>query len=332
VSVCPGCGANNDDGVVRCEYCGSSLGGSSTLVLEWSASTHEGAQANGQAELSVPVGVEAGQVKAQIEAAYSKAVDALGPSASAEQIRDALWEQLEVLLPAEHRLKDLKVASHGMQAPTPGAQGGGGCQTFALLTGLVAAVSFCCGSFGIFMQEDFAGQAERVESAAVVSLEEASSAEGLICLESVVANVDSAVVVPSTDLACLYFKGSQGKTQADRQDVEERVERFRVGTLTVETAELKFLKPPGLGVKSSSGAEWEGFKVGGPVTLVGEQRGGTMRGGELFLLSHEPSQEALVAKLRSEAKVGTVFAWVCLGTAVVWGLMTCFLAFRRRRA
>lgn len=329
--ACPGCGAANDASSARCEYCGTALGEASTMVLEWSASTGEGVHASGQVQLTVPAGADAGQVKAQITAAYAKAVDAVGADAPSDQVRDALWQELERLLPPGQKLQDLTLTAHKRVAPAGGPKAGNGCAQAWLLAGVFAAVSFCCAFGGTWMRHDFERQIKLLEGLTVVTLEQAATTQGTVVLESVVATVDSGQAVTlagRTSVDCLYYtgqpeevKGRKGKT------VTEQVQAFKVGNLTVETANLTWHDPVKL---VNAPGTWQGFKVGDRVTLVGEQKEGVFRGGSMFMLASEPSKEALIADLRQDAEAGNAFQWLCGVFGLV--MMVCAGLLARRRS
>ena len=82
-------------------------------------------------------------------------------------------------------------------------------------------------------------------------------------------------------------------------------------------------------MKSDSGADWKGFKLDTPLTLVGEQKDGVFRGGELFMIAPQPSKDALVADLRHDAEAGTLFEWLCGVFGLVMLGLTVLLARRK---
>jgi hypothetical protein len=349
MSACQSCGGANSPSATHCEYCDQPLGGRQLVEVAWSARTAGGASGQGRIAVEAPTGTSTDRLRALAEAAFASAVDAEGAEASAEQIQSAMGEGLGPLLPTDHTITTLEITSFqafvlvgkAADAAEPAAApSGAGRRTVSL--GLLA-VSLCClSSGGVCMLGGVlkSEEAKVVLSAPIVSVDDAPSASGLICVEAAVAQVSSALVAAVADprraevaavetgIACLFLRETvtrtirtpSGKKSSKKTHVTNRhVDSFKLGALIVEpTDATQFLgleTLPSL-TEGDVRTTYKALRVSTQLTVIGNVNGGVMTAvsgtGHKVFVSSAAGRDAVAAELKTASRVGYQFGYVAL--------------------
>lgn len=373
MAQCRSCGGDNPAGAQRCEYCDQPLVSATTAIaVSWTASTSEGASGRGRVQVHAPSGATVDRVQAAAEAAFAAAVDALGPRADADDVADAMRERLAGLLPGDHVLAGFELDVFGPASAAPPAAGGAAAAGSAAATGvsIVGALVFlmfascllCSGILFIFMGGKEGELADRVDQARVVTADVAADAEGLVCVEAEVAEVDSALVVPPEDVAplesaageatrCIYYSVRiEPKREVEvRRDGEVTTERRRRGSSRTEKRHVSSFTLLGLSVHTSGDTKFDdgdadpfleleatdghytysGLPADVPITVVGEARDGKL---DASIVSGRLTQGAIAGHVRSQARIGAVMGWICTGFGALLVLAAGLLLLLRWRA
>jgi len=217
--------------------------------------------------------------------------------------------------------------------------------------GVLILGGFClvCGLGARFMGSQAASTGARVAQARVVAAEQAGDASGYVCVESTLPEVDAPVFprIPERP-PCLYYvqtrtehEEDESRTRRDRDGrrrttrasgrsetetiARERVSRFRLGALVVEPGQATFRGAETLHRTRRIEAdgddeiemEWEGMRADQPVTVVGQASGGTMRGGDPFVVSTARGQADLVAQYEQSASFLGKLSLIALAIGVL---------------
>ncbi len=319
--TCGACGGQNKTGAGECAYCGSAFSTGKEVAVVWTAETGEGSRGKGKVAIRAPAEEAAERVSNLVEAAFSAAVDELGPKSSIDDIQAAMTKRLKALIPA-----DTEIASLTLESYVPGrppAEVVKGRSPLRVFFGLVIfmlglGVFGCCGCFGggfLAASMGLAQQAAQLKKARIVNADEAATARGLIALEGVTPEIDAPFVIPETDIACVYvekrFYGPGASTHPDKMSSEE----LRVGELLVQFTPLtKFEGFEKLHEvrEDKIRVVWNGIPVGRPITIVGAvegdaELGAVMRSGAPFLVTTKLSVQEMVDTAEG---AGAVTSWI----------------------
>lgn len=340
--------------------------------VDWTCRTPRGVTGRGKLDAQVPVAegapARADGLRGYVDAAFSAAVDEVGAEAGPRAVEAAMDRRLSALLPKDHRIVTLQVEAVetfvlqgrpvdpvGHAGPGPGARPPQPVKPgLAGVFCLIAAGSCCLlmGVGGIGAGSDFASQKAVAAKAPVMKAADAAKATGLVCVEGVTAQVDSALRIPGGEKSYLVLVETETTTEAytsrttrtvngRRETVEtegERsktlpatrtvVPRFRVGPLTVVTDGASWDGEKALAASRKSGAStfaYAGFDADQPLTIVGHVQAGSLgKGGEAFVISSQKSRDDLVAHLASLSTSTRAFGVVAAlaGVALFLGALT----------
>lgn len=338
MATCKTCGGDNASGKARCQYCDQPLQELRTLEVDWEVRTGDGATGRGRVRVQAPTTVGVEPTRAAVEAAFGATMTALGSSATAAQAQPLMAERLPALLPPGHVFESITVEAvsafvlvgravapgHAHQPhPTSGGSGCGfGC--VALLLGL------CCVSSGLLsvvvgflMTSDV----ERMRSAQVLSAAEASRATGYVCVESVVASIDTGAPVAVDGAVCLWLS----ERDARGRDVVSSVPALRVGPLEVRPDALTSWDNPATFTPRVDGVvhTYKAIKADQPVTILGTVDHGVIAGGSGSAVSTRLSRNAIADHLAEVSKAGRIGGTITLVLGAMF-LVLWRLASRQR--
>jgi hypothetical protein len=345
--------------------------------VDWTCRTPRGVTGRGKLDAQVPVAegapARADGLRGFVDAAFSAAVDEVGPEAGPKAVEAAMDRRLSALLPKDHRIVTLEVEAvetfvlqgRPVDQPSHAGSGPGARPAQPVKPGilglfcLVAAGSCCLlmGVGGIGAGSDFASQKAVAAKAPVMTAIEAVKATGLVCVQGVTAQVDSALRIPGGEKSYLVLVETETTTEAytskttrtvngRRETVEtegERskslpatrtvVPRFRVGPLAVVTDGASWDGEKALAASRKSGAStfaYTGFDADQPLTIVGHVQAGSLgKGGEAFVISSQKSRDDLVAHLASLSTSTRAFGVVAALVGVAFFLGALMIVVRR---
>jgi hypothetical protein len=348
------------------------LGGRQLLEVAWSAQTAEGANGAGRVAIEAPTGTSTDTLMAAAEAAFAGAVDAKGAEASAEAIQAEMKERLGALLPENQTLTTLEVTSFesfvlvagAVKSETVAKDAGSGRKPVALV--LLGLSLFCLASGGLCLLGGVlkSEEAALIKTAKIVSPEDAGAASGLICLEAVVAQIDSAIVAPvappssgdvasvQTGIACLFLRETVTRTthkpvgtprngeQRTRDSKKTKVinhfvSRFLVGELLIQPTErTEFLGLAPLPSRSERDVHTKYLALAATtkITLVGRVNNGIMMEAtgptNRIFVSSAPTRDALAADLKQASRMGYQFGFPAIAFGCIV-LVFSLIGFRR---
>jgi len=220
---------------------------------------------------------------------------------------------------------------------------------------IVAGVSLLCGVGGLFASSSAKGLERQLQQVPVKTLEEAASYEGMVCIEGVVPEVKHAVRVPGVNTDCVYYSAKHERRDQKSSSSEggsssrssrwgswktTRTDEFTATTLAV--GEL-VVKPQGASWRGTTELHqidnrratqetrvtYTGVPVTSRLTIFGKLQGGTISGGDPFLIAVAPSQKAVIDQLESTATMMKVMGFLALFVALGAGVGAA-LAFLKR--
>lgn len=329
--------------------------------VDWTCRTPRGASGRGKVDAQVPTSSGAEALRGFVDAAFSAAIDEVGAEAGPKAVEAAMDRRLSALLPKDHRIVTLEVQAVETfvltARPAEPVRGGAGPAGPAPQKGcglvgifLLVASGSCCLLFGVAgfgAGSEWSAAQAAARRAPVMSAAAAAKASGLVCVEGVTAQVDSAlrvegagevpylVLVETESRQERYTERSTRHLDEDRRVTvtEERtrtvkgdpvrrvVPRFAVGPLVVVTDGAQWDGEAALAATRVSGAStfaYTGLRADVPLTIVGHAQAGTLgKGGETFVISTQPNQAALVARLGSLSTGSRVFGGFALAAGAL---------------
>jgi hypothetical protein len=189
--------------------------------------------------------------------------------------------------------------------------------------------STCClllGLGGGASGGDLSKQVKALGGASVVKVADAANASGVVCVEATVPEVVGPVVVPGTQIKCLYYqetikttekKTRRGRKFRKRTSTSTDTERTSVYAASIRfggvTLDPKAAKWDGLTQlhTSESGtskgkvtSRYTGFPSDKPLTIVGTVSNGAFQADKYLLVSSKPTLSEVKKMLATRAAMG----------------------------